>query len=149
MKSLFLFSILFIWPLTGSYGQVSVHQKSLKVLNQFIEKPTVPAFKKLEEVFEQQITAMKPGQLAEWQRTQKGSFFLDATKIYFTHLLPEGFPGRVIYMTCFSELYLLRKDLTQSKLFESYQTCLNYQFNSYLPPNYKKLLGALKKLNGQ
>ncbi len=147
MKSIFLLGTFLTLLLTGGMNEASHDQKQFQKLNQFIEKPTVPGFVKLEEFFEQQIESMGTGQLIKWEKTQKESLFLDAIKVYFTHLLPKNFPGRIIYLTCFSDLHVLMKDLTQSKSFLSYQACLDHQFNNDLPPNYKELLGALKKLS--
>ena len=138
MKTLFLAGILLSFSVWA--------ETSKEKLQQFMKRPTVSAFKKLEESFEERIEALELQTLIGWEKPTKDNLFLDAMKVYFPHLLPEKFPGRTIYLSCFPKLYALTKKLTNKKNFKDYRACLEGQFGNDLPVNYRELLDALEKL---
>ena len=118
-------------------------------INKFIENPTINSYFKLEKTIRKKINkSMKEKEISDFS-----NLFMNTVKVYYTFLLPKDYPGRNIYMLCFSELYHFRKSLKKRRRmkkvknkFKIYKDCIFYQFAEEPPPDFKRLLLALEKI---
>ena len=117
--------------------------------DRFMENPTIESYFALEGIIKKRINKMDINQLAN---LGSSSLLMNTIKIYYTHLLPEGYPERNIHLTCYNELYYLRRALRKKSMekikknLQDYKICILYQFKENLPDNYIKALQALDKI---
>ena len=118
-------------------------------IEEFMKDPTVSGYFTLEKSVKKKIDGMSSDELSKLDTL---GLFMSITKVYFVHLLPKNFPGRVIYYSCGHDLFHLRKNLKERKFslyktnLDLYKTCLLYKFGGNLPPNFSKALSSLEKI---
>ena len=127
--------------------EMKEQQDAMKTLHGFLSRPTVAVFKELETLFRNAIEKLGNETLTKWEYQRDDSLFFDAIKVYFPHLLPDGFPRRSMYLSCFSDLYFFYRDMSCTSCVLDYYDCRSNGFGGALPESYVTLLGALRELN--
>lgn len=146
-----------LWAADEQANQMSVSEVTDRI-ERFLEQPAQDGFLRLENLLTQQQAALEDacrGERGEFDYPSK-EFVCDAVKVYAPSLLPEDYYGRGIHLSCFPELYRLKRALAgtltatgrkrprTTQFFKRYELCMERGFNGDLPPTYQKLLAALK-----
>ena len=119
------FGVVFLLMGSGSANADQDQDQEWELIP-FMEYPTAGGFQALELVYDRRIREMGLADLVALERSMEKSLFLDTIKVYFPYLLPPEFPGKTVYLSCFSELYDLIKNLTSPSHFAGYYDCMNY-----------------------
>ena len=118
-------------------------------IEQFMKDPTVSGYFQLEKTIKKKIDEMSSHELSKLESL---GLFMSITKVYYVHLLPKSFPGRVIFNSCGNDLFHLRKNLREKNFesyrnnLDSYKICLLYKFGGNLPLHFTKALSSLEKI---